>query len=132
MPYFLPIWLLTHSYPASIFLNLQQSQSLLYLNPQNRFQFAPQFFMDRSLGKNVLISLASLKKAFLVCVNPRSYFFVLILALGVAAALGLAFDLVADLGFAFVFAGFLAVTFFEVSELSSEDASTVSTAKPTF
>ena len=64
--------------------------------------------------------------------NPRPYFFVLILALGVAAALGLAFDLAADLGLAFVFTGFLAATFFEGSELSSEDSSTVSTAKPTF
>ena len=47
--------------------------------------------------------------------NARPYFFVLILALGVAAALGLAFDLVADLVLDFVFAGFLAATFFEGS-----------------
>ena len=60
------------------------------------------------------------------------YFLVLILALGVAAALGLAFDLAVDLGLAFVFVGFLAVTFLEDSELSSEDSSMVSTAKPTF
>ena len=62
----------------------------------------------------------------------KPYFFVLILALGAAAALGLAFDLAADLGLAFVFVGFLAVTFFEGSELSPEDSSMVSTAKPTF
>ena len=41
--------------------------------------------------------------------NPRPYFFVLILALGVAAALGLTFDLAVGLGLAFVFAGFLAM-----------------------
>ena len=85
------------------------------------FESARQMY---GLGKLVKKITRSVKK---IAKSPLGK-----LALGAAAALGLAFDLTADLEIDFVFASFLAATFCEGSELSSEDSSTVSTAKPTF